>query len=578
MSRSPRSHQHNFMIPAPNEPFTMKIRIYLPREYACAVGGMISIGLTHLAATPIDVVRYKMQMDPIKYTSVLSGLKVLLKEQGMRGFFKGWSPTLVGYGAQGACRFGFYELFKKYYWDIAGPEYTGLILLAASAEVIASTVLCPMEAVKVRVQTQPGFARGLVDGLPKFVISEGALGLYKGLVPLWGRQVPYTAINIHSYEILKFGFFNDIIRKPKNECSIPLQICGSFYNGFGAGIVSALFTLNSRVVLEVWKATIATMKYGYRDEIQRLRFLRLYHRIFMNGILSGIQWGIYDSFKMFLGLSKQPPLIPHFLYSSHSPRSDKHNFMIPAPSEPLRKMEVYSSRFYATCAVGGMLSCGLTHLAYTPLNLVKSKMLMDPLKYTSISSGFKVLLLKEQGLRGLCRFGFYEFFKKYYSDVAGPEYATKYPALIYMAASSSAEVIASIALCPMEAVKFHVQTQPGFARGYTRDWCRFGDIRYHTVYFKYELRKPKNECTKSVQVYGSYKAGVLAGLVCAFAFPHRADTNHVKRLGAWDVLRLVRPPFIQFIMTGIFTGVQWGMYHASKLSFGLSASGGGAPT
>ena len=96
----------------------------------------------------------------------------------MRGFFKGWSPTLVGYGAQGACRFGFYEFFKKYYWDIAGPEYAGLILLAASAsaEVIASTVLCPMEAVKVRVQTQPGFARGLVDGLPKFVISEGVLG------------------------------------------------------------------------------------------------------------------------------------------------------------------------------------------------------------------------------------------------------------------------------------------------------------------------------------------------------------------------------------------------------------------
>ncbi|PWA61332.1 RING/U-box superfamily protein [Artemisia annua] len=32
-----------------------------------------------------------------------------------------------------------------------------------------------------------------------------------------------------------------------------------------------------------------------------------------------------------------------------------------------------------------------------------------------------------------------------------------------------------------------------------------------TVYFKYELRKPKNECTKYVLVYGSYKAGVVAG-------------------------------------------------------------------
>ncbi|GAB2278387.1 hypothetical protein Dimus_013072 [Dionaea muscipula] len=48
----------------------------------------------------------------------------------------------------------------------------------------------PFEAVKVRVQTQPGFARGLSDGLPKYVKSEGVFGLYKGLVPLWGRQIP----------------------------------------------------------------------------------------------------------------------------------------------------------------------------------------------------------------------------------------------------------------------------------------------------------------------------------------------------------------------------------------------------
>lgn len=107
---------------------------------------------------------------------------MLLKEQGARGFFRGWVPTLLGYSAQGACKFGFYEFFKKYYSDLAGAEnaakYKTLIYLAgsASAEVIADVALCPFEAVKVRVQTQPGFARGLSDGLPKFVRSEGPMG------------------------------------------------------------------------------------------------------------------------------------------------------------------------------------------------------------------------------------------------------------------------------------------------------------------------------------------------------------------------------------------------------------------
>lgn len=173
-----------------------------------------------------------MQINPAKYKSISSGFGVLLREQGMKGFFRGWVPTLFGYSAQGACKFGFYEFFKKCYSDLAGPEaaakYKTFIFLAgsASAEVIADVALCPFEAVKVRVQTQPGFARGMSDGLPKFIRAEGASGyacksktlsfsfsfsfslrrttqsmfsycsLYKGIVPLWGRQIP---CNSHSF-------------------------------------------------------------------------------------------------------------------------------------------------------------------------------------------------------------------------------------------------------------------------------------------------------------------------------------------------------------------------------------------
>lgn len=106
----------------------------------------------------------------------------MFKEQGFRSFFRGWVPTYLGYSAQGAFKYGLYEYFKKYYSDIAGPEYASkyktLIYLAgsASSEVIADVALCPFEAVKVRVQTQPGFARGLADGLPKLVKSEGVAG------------------------------------------------------------------------------------------------------------------------------------------------------------------------------------------------------------------------------------------------------------------------------------------------------------------------------------------------------------------------------------------------------------------
>lgn len=147
---------------------------------------------------------------------------------------------------QGACKFGFYEFFKKYYSDIAGPEnaakYKTLIFLAgsASAEVIADIALCPFEAVKVRVQTQPGFARGLSDGFPKFVRAEGASGLYKGIVPLF----------VHYFELHHILLFQAVNK---------LGLMGLCTRGLPI-------------------------------------------RIVMIGTLTGAQWGIYDAFKVFVGL------------------------------------------------------------------------------------------------------------------------------------------------------------------------------------------------------------------------------------------------------------------------------------
>lgn len=299
----------SFMIPAPSEPG--KIAMFSPAYYAaCTVGGTLCCGLTHMAVTPLDLVKCNMQIDPTKYKSISSGFGVLLKEQGVKGFFRGWVPTLLGYSAQGACKYGFYEFFKKYYSDIAGPEYATkykiLIYLAgsASAEIIADVALCPMEAVKVRVQTQPGFARGLSDGLPKFVKSEGALGLYKGLVPLWGRQIPYTMMKFASFETIVEMLYKYAIPTPKEQCSKSLQLGVSFAGGYVAGILCAIVSHPAdNLVSFLNNAKGATVG----DAVKNLGLWGLFTRglplrIVMIGTLTGAQWGIYDTFKVFVGL------------------------------------------------------------------------------------------------------------------------------------------------------------------------------------------------------------------------------------------------------------------------------------
>ncbi|XP_009800269.2 mitochondrial phosphate carrier protein 3, mitochondrial [Nicotiana tabacum] len=305
----PSSTNKSFVIPAPSEPG--KIEMYSPQFYAaCTFGGILSCGLTHMAVTPLDLVKCNMQIDPAKYKSISSGFGVLLKEQGAKGFFRGWVPTLLGYSAQGACKFGFYEFFKKYYSDLAGAEnaakYKTLIYLAgsASAEVIADIALCPFEAVKVRVQTQPGFARGLSDGLPKFVRSEGTMGLYKGLVPLWGRQIPYTMMKFASFETIVEMIYKHAVPKPKNECSKSMQLGISFAGGYIAGVFCAIVSHPAdNLVSFLNNAKGATVG----DAVKKIGVVGLFTRglplrIVMIGTLTGAQWGIYDAFKVFVGL------------------------------------------------------------------------------------------------------------------------------------------------------------------------------------------------------------------------------------------------------------------------------------
>ncbi|KAL2634227.1 hypothetical protein R1flu_005706 [Riccia fluitans] len=64
----------------------------------------------------------------------------------------------------------FYEFFKDFYSEAIIVEntkkYNALLYLAAcaSAEFLAKISLSPFKEVKVPVQSQPGFAKGIADG------------------------------------------------------------------------------------------------------------------------------------------------------------------------------------------------------------------------------------------------------------------------------------------------------------------------------------------------------------------------------------------------------------------------------
>jgi hypothetical protein len=120
-------------------------------------------------------------------------------------------------------------------------NYGTFVYLAgsASAEFFADIALSPFEAIKVAVQTRPGFAKGLTDGAPKLIATEGFGSLFKSLVPLWGRQIPYTMMKFGAFENTVVALYKYAVPKPRDECTKGEQLGVSFAAGYIAGVFCA---------------------------------------------------------------------------------------------------------------------------------------------------------------------------------------------------------------------------------------------------------------------------------------------------------------------------------------------------
>ncbi|RXG48060.1 hypothetical protein VDGE_04504 [Verticillium dahliae] len=293
-----------------------RIELYSGRYYAaCTFGGLMACGLTHFAVTPLDLVKTRRQIDSKLYTGNFQAWGKIFRGEGVRGIFTGWSPTFFGYSAQGAFKYGWYEFFKKQYSDIAGPEnaqkYKTVLYLtaSASAEFLADLALCPFEAVKVRMQGGiPSPYSGTLDGIRTIAAKEGVSGLYKGLYPLWGRQIPYTMMKFASFETIVEMIY-DRLPGQKSDYSKGAQTGVSFAGGYLAGILCAIVSHPADVMVSKLNANRApgeafggALSRIYKD----IGFSGLWNglpvRIVMIGTLTGLQWMIYDYFKIFMGL------------------------------------------------------------------------------------------------------------------------------------------------------------------------------------------------------------------------------------------------------------------------------------
>lgn len=117
-----------------------------------------------------------------------------------------------------------------------------------------------------------------------------------------------------------------------------------------------------------------------------------------------------------------------------------------------------------------------------PLDVVKTKLQTDPhLSGKSIKEAVKIII-KSDGIRvlcsglaatfsgyflqGFCKFGFYDLIKtKVYSTVNNEDMCAKFRLPILLLSATSAEIIACVALCPMEVTRIFIVSNPQLKLG-----------------------------------------------------------------------------------------------------------------
>ena len=95
----------------------------------------------------------------------------------------GLGPTVVGYGIEGALKFGLYETFKVLFGTLTASKFVNFLLASVVAGAVASIVLCPMEEARIKMVGDVTWAKeNVITGLVRLV-REGGLSTFAGQSP-----------------------------------------------------------------------------------------------------------------------------------------------------------------------------------------------------------------------------------------------------------------------------------------------------------------------------------------------------------------------------------------------------------
>ncbi|KAB8203288.1 Mitochondrial carrier protein [Aspergillus parasiticus SU-1] len=278
-----------------------------------AFAGAVCCSVTHGALTPVDVVKTRIQLDPVTYNrGLIGGFRQVIANEGAGALLTGFGPTAAGYFLQGAFKFGGYEFFKQQWinqlgYETASNNRTAVYLASsATAEFFADIALCPLEATRIRLVSQPTFATGLLSGFGKILKNEGVGAFYSGFGPILFKQVPYTMAKFVVFEKVSEAIYRGFDKETLSDgAKTTINLGSGLIAGFAAALVSqpadTMLSKINKTPGEPGEGTVSRLIKIGKELGLRGSYAGIGARLFMVGTLTAGQFAIYGDIKRLLG-------------------------------------------------------------------------------------------------------------------------------------------------------------------------------------------------------------------------------------------------------------------------------------
>jgi solute carrier family 25 (mitochondrial phosphate transporter), member 3 len=297
-----------------------------PGAWRYYVAGAICATASHVIPVPVDTVKTRKQVDPkFAKLSFAAAFVRIWQQEGIQGLLAGLGPTAIGYALEGGIKFGVYEAMKPIvskilcrlamlspYSYFLQSKILIFAICAAISGVAASIVLCPMEALRIRMVANPNSRNGWFRTALRMIKTEGMMSLVKGMEPMIYKQVPYTITKNVSFDIITRSVYSTLQTTWRMTTIGPMtKFIVPFLAAAAASILSCLSSQPGDVLLSLVNAQqydVRRTRDIIRDVLHSEKGWKGFYigtkaRLLHVGIVVTLQLLIYDLVKRICGIA-----------------------------------------------------------------------------------------------------------------------------------------------------------------------------------------------------------------------------------------------------------------------------------